>query len=414
MRKQNSVLAVAPIALSLVLATTLMTPFMTSCAPRSTGLEARKEADARFRRTTSLVSYDQAKQAFESGELDKARKELESAIKRSDKEAKYWALLGRVELESKHLEKAVDALTKAIERDPTYAEPYYYRGIVYQRWSDNVKAIADYMKASELDNDRIAYVLAAAELMIAERKLDDARTLLLPKLAYFEHNAAMHELLGDISELSGDAKAAARSYERAMVIDAEAPLIGDKLVAALFGAGEWQKCLEAARRQHEAANKAGDGHRVAISKDVLRHEGRSLVMLGRISEARVIFSDAVREYPEDVAAWRDLASAALALGDLNRAESASERIVALAKDESIGYTIRGLVAERRGDYTKAVRWHRLACQAAPKGIEERVALALALRHDGQMAESIKVLNEALGIEPQSELVKQAMADVNGG
>ena len=43
-----------------------------------------------------------------------------------------------------------------------------------------------------------------------------------------------------------------------------------------------------------------------------------------------------------------------------------------------------------------------------------LALALALRHDGQMAESIKVLNEALGIEPQSELVKQAMADVNGG
>ena len=47
-----------------------------ACAPRSAGLEARKEAATRFQRTTSLVSFDQAKQAFEAGELDKARKEV--------------------------------------------------------------------------------------------------------------------------------------------------------------------------------------------------------------------------------------------------------------------------------------------------------------------------------------------------
>ena len=120
--------------------------FAAACAPRAAGKEARKEADARFQRTTSLVSFDQAKQAFESGELEKARKDVESALARSNKEAKYWSLLGRIELESKKLEKAVDAFGKAIECDPKLAEPYYYRGIVYQRWSDNEKAIADYIR----------------------------------------------------------------------------------------------------------------------------------------------------------------------------------------------------------------------------------------------------------------------------
>ena len=69
---------------------------LSACAPRASGVEARRQADERFRRTTSLVSYDQAKQAFETGELDKARKEVEAAIARSDKEAKYWSLLGRI------------------------------------------------------------------------------------------------------------------------------------------------------------------------------------------------------------------------------------------------------------------------------------------------------------------------------
>ncbi len=190
-----------------------------ACAPRSAGLEARKEAATRFQRTTSLVSFDQAKQAFEAGELDKARKEVENAIARSNREARYWSLLGRIEQESKRLDKALVAFEKAIECDPTLAEAYYYRGIVYQRWNESDKAIADYLKASELDPERISNLLAAAELMITARKLEDARTLLLSKLAYFEHNSAMHELLGDIALMSGDAKAAAISYERATMID---------------------------------------------------------------------------------------------------------------------------------------------------------------------------------------------------
>ena len=74
--------------------------------------------------------------------------------------------------------------------------------------------------------------------MITERKLDDARVLLLPKLAYFEHNAAIHELLGEIALMNGDFTTAARSYERAIIIDPEAPLVAEKLVSAYFSAGE--------------------------------------------------------------------------------------------------------------------------------------------------------------------------------
>ena len=253
-----------------------------------------------------------------------ARKEVENTIARSNREARYWSLLGRIEQESKRLDKALVAFEKAIECDPTLAEAYYYRGIVYQRWNESDKAIADYLKASELDPERISNLLAAAELMITARKLEDARTLLLSKLAYFEHNSAMHELLGDIALMSGDAKAAAISYERATMIDPEAPLLSEKLIAALFDAGEYQKCLDSARRQREhAASAQTSGKRFIPARDTLRQEGRSLSMLGRVSEARIVFSDTVREYPEDVDAWRDLAGAALELGDLSRAQSAA-------------------------------------------------------------------------------------------
>jgi len=386
--------------------------FAAACAPRAAGKEARKEADARFQRTTSLVSFDQAKQSFEAGELDKARKDIEAAIARSAREAKYWSLLGRIELESKKLERALEAFGKAIECDRKLAEPYYYRGIVYQRWSEHGKAVDDYLKASELDPERIAYLLAAAEVMVAERRLDEARMLLLPKLAYFEHNAAMHELLGDISMLSGDPKSAAVNYERSIVIDPEAPLVGDKLVSALFDSGDYQKCLETARRHRERAARAETtGKRFVASLESMRLEGRSLAMLGRTQEARVVFSDTVREYPEDTGGWRDLATAALAIGDLGRAQSASERLVALANEDPTGYTLRGYVAQEKGNYDDAVNWHRQAVARAPKDVEAHVALALALSQAGKRDECMKVLRDALAIDPKSDLAQRAITMV---
>jgi protein O-GlcNAc transferase len=385
---------------------------LSACAPRASGVQARREADERFRRTTSLVSFDQAKQAFETGELDKARKEVEAAIARSDKEAKYWSLLGRIELEAKRLERAQTAFGKAIENDPKFAEPYYYRAIVFQRWNQPAKAIEDYLKASELAPEKIAYLLAAAEVMIATRELDEARMLLLPKLAQFEHNAAMHELLGDISFLKGDDVSAARSYERALVIDMEAPLLAEKLVATYFRAGEWQRCLDAARRQRAMVAKDANGRRAEIPSDVYRYEGRSLAMLGRTADARAIFVEQTRAYPEEAEAWRDLATASLASGDLSRAEQAADRLVALAGDDASGYTLRGLVAEGRGRLDEAVRWHRLAVARDPKSIEALTALGLALERSGKRHEGLEVLGKAMKMDPESPIARRAFAGVS--
>lgn len=382
---------------------------LTACAPRTAGLEARREADERFRRTTSLVSFDQAKQAFESGDLDKARREIESALARSEKEARYWTLLGRIEIEASRLERAVEALGKGVECDPTFAEPQYYLGIVHQRWGESDKAIAAYLKAAELDSSRIAYVLAAAELMVAERRLDEARELLLPKLSYFEHNAAFHELIGDISALKQDDAAAARSYERALAIDPEAQLLPEKTLAALFRAGEWQRCLDFARRQREAAVSKADGRVATVPADVLRHEGRSLAMLGRHAEARTVFAEFVRTYPESTEAWRDLAVASIKLGDLERAQSAAERLISLDQDDATGYALRGMVSERGGRVDEAVRWYRSALERDPNDADATAALGFALCRAGNADEGNRVLRRALELDPDFELVSQTLA-----
>lgn len=395
-----SILTVVGIAASTLL--------LSACAPRTAGLEARREADERFRRTTSVVSYDQARQAFESGDLDKARREVESAIARSDREAAYWTLLGRVEIEASRLDRAVEALRKAVECDPALAEPQYYLGIVHQRWGEADKAIEAYLGASELDGSRISYVLAAAELMVAERRLDEARELLLPKLSHFEHNAAFHELIGDIATLQDDHAAAARSYERALAIDSSAPLLGEKSLAALFRAGEWQRCLDFARRLRASASTEADGRLATVPADVLRHEGRSLSMLGRHAEARAVFAEFVRTYPESTEAWRDLAVTSITIGDLERAESAAKRLIELDQSDSTGYALRGLVSERAGRTEAAIGWYRSALEQDPQDAEAAAALGFLLCRSGDRTEGQRYLQRALELDPGYEDVAAAL------
>jgi Flp pilus assembly protein TadD len=134
-------------------------------------------------------------------------------------------------------------------------------------------------------------------------------------------------------------------------------------------------------------------------------------MLGRVAEARAVFVEETRAYPEDAEAWRDLATASLSSGDLARAEQAAERLVALKATDSQGYTLRGMVAEGRGRTAEAIRWHRLAVSKSPKDVEALVALGLALEVAGKRRESLEVLGEAMKLDPTSVIARRAFAGV---
>jgi Flp pilus assembly protein TadD len=131
-------------------------------------------------------------------------------------------------------------------------------------------------------------------------------------------------------------------------------------------------------------------------------------MLGRHEEARTVFAEQVRSYPEDLGAWRDLAIASIEMGDLDRARSAADRLLELASKDSRGLTLRGLVAERAGDLDGAVRWYQSAVGADPKDADAAAALGLALRKIGRCEEADASLRRALELDPGFTLVANAL------
>jgi len=314
--------------------------------PTKAGQAARDAARNRAKETSAVIVYDQAMQSFKSGQFDRAFKEIDEAILRLPTEARFWTLRGRIGLETGKLDQAERDFGKAIELDPTHAEAHYRRGMVFERWQDFAKAGDEYGVAAEKSPEKLAYALAAAEMLVAQARHDEARAFLEPKLDRFENSAVMHQLLGRIDLLAGDPVEATRRFNRALILDPTLPLVLDDLMRAQWAAGQWVECLRTVQR----LQKEGPDGRTA---ELMRLEGRCLVRLDRLGDARVVFAELTRGYPEDVTGWLDLGTTAWSLGDLHRTVAAANRLVSLAPRRFEGYLLLGLVARQQGNAANA-------------------------------------------------------------
>ena len=332
MRTARTALALALAALT----------FAAGCnGPTKAGQEARQAAKERAAEASAVIVYDQAMQSFRAGQFERALKEIDEAIFRLPEEARFWTLRGRINFETGNLEQAERDFTKAIGFDAKNAEAHYRRGLVHERWADHALARADYEAAAEINPEKLAYALAAGEMLVAERQYPEALAYLEPKLERFGNSGVLHQLIGKVDLLQGDAAKAAERLNRAMVLDPSLPMVLEDLVRAQWAAEEWDECLQNVRRLRK---ERADGR----APELLRLEGRCLVRLERLGDARILFSELTREHPQDVSAWLDLGTTAWMLGDVNRTRTAGDRLVELVPRRFEGYLLLGLVARADG------------------------------------------------------------------
>jgi Flp pilus assembly protein TadD len=371
--------------------------------PTAKGKEKRAEANARMNLVSSRVGYDQATQAFHAGQFERALKDVKSAIAKSPDQADYQVLLGRIYLETHRLEPAMQAFTAAIALDENCHEACYYRGVIYERWSNDEVAAENYHRAFEIDATKLSYLLAAAECEVAMGNLDTARSLVEPKARYFENHAAIHQLLGQIAMMQSDPDTAAERFRKAQLLMPEDRILAEELCRAQLAAGDLAGALESVRRLQLSSEES--------DRDLLRLEARCLAQLGRTAEARSVFVEVTRLHPEDVTAWIDLAIAAHALGDLRRLGHCAARVEMLAPDRWEASFFRGLVARAEGRSREAIEELTKATELAPEETLPRIVLGMELRSAGRDDEAYRVFAGTLRLEPDHPVAKRLVAEV---
>lgn len=401
--------------------------------PSAEGMKQRQQANQRINIMNAQIHYDQARQSFDVGQFDKAIREISHSIALYPANPQYHLLQGRIYLETKRLEQAIMSFNTVIEKGTAMlaeksagekdksdaeqvaksdaeirvravnAEAHYFAGIVFQRWSDNQQACDRYSLAFEIEPAKVEYLLAAAESLVALGRFDEAREMVTGKMAYFEHNAALRQLQGQIALLQGDPKQAAKLYGEARMLNPDdGPLLED-LMLAQYAAGQYGQCLESIRMWPS---------RPAEPRSDLTHlQARCLTRLGRHAEARDLYLGLTQSRPSEVAVWIELGTIAWGLGDYRRVAQSSVQVMALAPDRYEGYMLKGINERQKNNLDLAIGLFREACQHAGDEALPYLLLGQTLEQAGDMTSAMQAYQDALEAEPGNtdarELLRRA-------
>jgi tetratricopeptide (TPR) repeat protein len=361
--------------------------------PTKAGIEARENARQRLDLVNADLGYDQANQAFEAGQFDKALREINTALQLYPASPKFHVLQGRIYLETHRLEKAIESFDAALERDSSYAEPHYYSGIVYQRWSDDEKSFEHYMTAYELESSSVAYLLAAGESLVALGRFDQARRLIKERLAYFEHNAALRYLLGQIALLQGDPQTAAKLYAEAWRFDPDDQMLLEELANAQLAAGLYGECLKSVKQLQGMSRER--------RPDLMHFEARCLTFMERLEEARNLYLELTRFRPTDPEVWIDLGTVAWELGDFHRLALCGARITALAPERYEGYMFKGINERHHDNLPEAITLLRQATTRTEETALPHLVLGRALEKTGDRQGALDAYAAAVRAEPDN-------------
>ena len=375
------------------LASLVTAVYLVGCSGGGYHEEMRSSARERLSIFNAQLAYDQATQAFNTGRFDQAMRQIVAAIQQYPDNPAYHLLQGRILLETHRLERSVHAFEKAIELAPAFAAAHYYAGIVHQRWSDDARAYAYYHQAHELESSSVQYLLAAAEALISLQQYDNALVLVESKLDYFEHNAAMRQLLGQIAMLKGDALRAAKLFGEARLLNPDDEMLLDELAHAQYAARLYGQCYESVKRLQNVSKEKNPA--------LMLLEARCLGAMQRSTEARNLFLKMTRIHPSDPEVWIGLGSLAWEQGDFRRTALCSARIIALAPRRYEGYMLKGIYEQHKGNLEQATGLLRQAAGLAPSAALPHLVLGRTLEEAGDIEGALRAYTEALRAEPEN-------------
>lgn len=331
----------------------------------------RNEARDRFDRAGAQIAYDQARQAFHSGQFEQALGHVDRAIARFPKDASYHLLRGRVLHEMTRVADARDAFQEAVAIDPRKPEPHYFLGVIHQRWHEYEKALDCYAKAAGAAPSKLHFVAAEVEMLTVLGRLDEADARIASVERTFEFSPVIDRLRADVAKVRGDHVRCAELLERARVRDTASPELVEELAFARYSKGDWSGSLTALEDPVLAS--------AASRPDLVRLRARNLILLGRPGEAREALM-AIRGSPDpDGRTALLLGHAAWRLSDWARVRACGEELLRRRPELADGYMFLGASAQATG----------------------------------RLDESLAMFEQAIARDPEREVVQRLIAGLSG-
>jgi tetratricopeptide (TPR) repeat protein len=378
---------------AVVVLASLSMVLVSGCGVSKRGKEMRTQAYSRMDEVNAGMLHEQATTAFETGQLDKAMNLADQAVVRYPKGTDHHVLRGRVLMELDRLAEANRSFKKAIDINEEHADAHYFSGIVYERLSRDELASDLFHKSSQLDPDKLQFLMASIESLIAQGQFDEAEKKLIERFDDFEHNASLHHLHGQLMVMQGRHDEASHSYE----------------MASLLAPNDLHLLEEWVRVRHRLDDHAGSLagiqelqtlHEQTLGKDMLLIKGRALSATGRDHDARSTYQDIALDHGDDMGVWEEFGLFAWELGDWRSLERCTNRLNAAGVDNLNARLFTAVCARESGDLQKASKVLSRTLEAHPDHPIANALLASVHMRRGENEEAEKAWKVAVKSAPK--------------
>lgn len=368
---------------------------------------------------------------------DKALEMYQQVAELNPKMFEPWYNIGNIQLVKQDYAKAVDAYKKAAALKPDDAFVQNNLGAAHEGLKQSEAAAACYMKAATLRPDNrifarnagFAYlrlrqdakalpylekasadkndaqvILALAEAYGRLDRKADALKLLESAQTNLAANATYWFNLGVLRNQAGDTAGAEVAYKNALQIDENDPDSLNNLGLLLFRKRQFE---EAAELFGKLAGLTPSSMAAKIN------QASSLAMAGRLTRATEIWKEIVKAEPSRLDVRLDLAAALWKLGDKEGAKYHYSQVLLQDKVNPRALNGMGLWNLDEANLPQAESFFRQAIAAKKDYVPAYVNLAVTLEKLNRKADAIKVLEQALTIDPKSDDVRKNLARMKG-
>jgi tetratricopeptide (TPR) repeat protein len=381
------------------------------CASKPPEKTITQEGVARWNTARAGVLFSLAKEQFEAGSLDDARKTLNSAFKFAPENVQIRLLSAKVSIEQGQLELADAELNRVRELDIKNAESDYLTGVINQRWQKPEVAFEAYQRAYQKNPNELAYLLAQAEMLVQLEKNPRALEILREKLNYFENSPAIRDAVGQLLMQDGQYAEAIAVLRQASALAPDEATIREHYGMALYYAKQYREALSVLERLVNAKDDGKGRPQYVNRADIRTAIGECQMEIDRPREAKEHFEAASQLQPDSVTVWLNLAKVALRLNDLKRAELSLKKAMSIDGKVADVHLLMGYLNLQENKLSEALASFRKASSLDDRDAVSVCMTGLVLEKMGRSGEAVRYYSQALKIKPNDELATSLLAKV---
>ena len=293
------------------------------------------------------------------GELDKAQRDYEVAIKLSNRLVEAVNNLGNLFVDLEQQQLAIDYLTRAIKRRPRLPVFRYNRGVAYEHFEEYALAIADYDAAIERKKDFLtAYFnrgVVYGKMKQQQRAIEDFGRV----LAKNPKRAAAYMNRGDAYMQLGHVSQALNDFEDVIRLEPDMAQAYYNRAGAYFKLGN----KELALCDYDRA--------IELAQLDLAYYNRANIYMGEGQHDRAIedYTVAIELDPRHTAAYNNRGLCYMNGGDYLRAIADFDRAIEVDPSSPIPYVSRGNAHALANNHPDAIRNYNHALERNPNLVQ---------------------------------------------